>query len=243
MLKGSSGTLYSQSCQQSGSQPLDPLSSSCYCQSQKPASPRPWRHHPLHRKKGENTFFHCYALSSTNSHTQALTLWQVFSSVDPHGESSPSQRQPCRPQQVSFYIFFILHTLTFVSLKQRQTHSHSDGNTENNGWKYSYWNIKFISGEFDSSKVIYMMKENFQQWTWTLFFQEATILITSLLHSLVVHLQLPGHTGWPSGILWPQQRGHQGHRAAAISSRNSVLKIIWMTYSAADEHLCGLKIH
>lgn len=68
-----------------------------------------------------------------NAQTKALTLWQVFSSVDPHGESSPSQRQPCWPQQVSFYIFFILHTLAFVSLKPKQTHSHSDGNIENSG--------------------------------------------------------------------------------------------------------------
>lgn len=54
-----------------------------------------------------------------------LTLWQVFSSEDPQGESGSSQRQTSRSQQVSFYIFFILHTLTPVSLEQIQTPTYS----------------------------------------------------------------------------------------------------------------------
>lgn len=43
-------------------------------------------------------------------------------------------------------------------------------------------------------------------------------------YSPVAHLQLPVRTSWPSRNLWPQQRGHRGHTAATISSRNSVLK-------------------
>lgn len=43
-------------------------------------------------------------------------------------------------------------------------------------------------------------------------------------HSPVARPQLPEPSSWPLGILWPLQRGHQGHRAGAISSRSSVLQ-------------------
>lgn len=43
-------------------------------------------------------------------------------------------------------------------------------------------------------------------------------------NSPVAHLQLLRQTSWPSGSLWPQQRGRQGHKAEATSSRSSALK-------------------
>lgn len=53
-----------------------------------------------------------------------FTLWQVFSSVDLQGEPCSSQGHSSRPQQVSLDIFFILHTLTLVSLRTK-TDQHS----------------------------------------------------------------------------------------------------------------------
>lgn len=39
-------------------------------------------------------------------------------------------------------------------------------------------NLKFAYAEFDEFKLMYTVKENFQQWTPTLFFQEANIFMT-----------------------------------------------------------------
>lgn len=82
-----------------------------------------------------------------NAQTKALTLRQVFSSVDPHGESSPSQRQPCRPQQVSFYIFFILHTLAFVSLKPKRIHTQMETLKTAGGFPTKDFNIVFSKNQ------------------------------------------------------------------------------------------------
>lgn len=43
-------------------------------------------------------------------------------------------------------------------------------------------------------------------------------------HSPVARLLLPEPSSWLLGNLWPPQRGHQGHRAVAISSSNNVLQ-------------------
>lgn len=58
-------------------------------------------------------------------HTLGLTLWQVFSSENPQGEGGSSQRETSRPQQVSFYVLFLRHTLTSISLENTYKHTQS----------------------------------------------------------------------------------------------------------------------